>query len=466
MVFHNEDGNPARANIKQALGYLKDGDGDGNSQHLRYQDVDPPEGGRNGRKSIFGDNKNADEMMPPPDPNNSYIKPPSKIQILKFIKTHGYDEDPETKMTMLWGIVRSANLDFALLIWDEFKWQAVERSSGPSKMSKLLYTRFTKLIINRFLSNNKSDYKFGMEIPNSMTIDAINKSVGYNYYMAKKKESAKDKIIDEPEEKHVSLVKNRRGKGFMCYRDHMNLQNPSIFKNRKRRRSQLKIDRQTDEAVADMYNEWGQKLKGPAVEVPAVQSLLDLWKGSKASRLKSLRQKKQLVIGEGSSVAFNKYYDSSYNDSEATLYSLSSDTIKESANETDDADESDMDLSDDNPNEDDDAARYGVFMHNKSIATPNSTYLSPTATSSSLDYIQTLLDETRANELTDFMSHPVYTDTQTTLVVHNPEGNPELTSYILGASEVPLVTHVDVLATKTLLQEMFSTRMLIIYHLY
>ncbi|GJY02610.1 hypothetical protein Tco_0360762 [Tanacetum coccineum] len=29
--FHNEDGNPARANIKQALGYLKVGDGDGNS---------------------------------------------------------------------------------------------------------------------------------------------------------------------------------------------------------------------------------------------------------------------------------------------------------------------------------------------------------------------------------------------------------------------------------------------------
>ncbi|GJW16212.1 hypothetical protein Tco_0020345 [Tanacetum coccineum] len=32
IVFHNEDGNPARANIKQALGYIKDGDGDGNSQ--------------------------------------------------------------------------------------------------------------------------------------------------------------------------------------------------------------------------------------------------------------------------------------------------------------------------------------------------------------------------------------------------------------------------------------------------
>ncbi|GJV83797.1 hypothetical protein Tco_1523695, partial [Tanacetum coccineum] len=38
IVVHNEDGNPARANIKQALGYLKDGDGDGNSY---AQDGDP-----------------------------------------------------------------------------------------------------------------------------------------------------------------------------------------------------------------------------------------------------------------------------------------------------------------------------------------------------------------------------------------------------------------------------------------
>ncbi|GKB30229.1 hypothetical protein Tco_0869630 [Tanacetum coccineum] len=36
--------------------------------------------------------------MPSPDPNNTYIKPPLKNQILKFIKTLGYDEDHETKM--------------------------------------------------------------------------------------------------------------------------------------------------------------------------------------------------------------------------------------------------------------------------------------------------------------------------------------------------------------------------------
>ncbi|GJY43436.1 hypothetical protein Tco_0431649 [Tanacetum coccineum] len=38
MVFHNEDGESANTPHKQALvGYLKDGDGDGNSQLLRYQ---------------------------------------------------------------------------------------------------------------------------------------------------------------------------------------------------------------------------------------------------------------------------------------------------------------------------------------------------------------------------------------------------------------------------------------------
>ncbi|GKC52935.1 hypothetical protein Tco_1075680, partial [Tanacetum coccineum] len=192
-------------------------------------------------------------------------------------------------------------------------------------------------------------------------------------------------------------------------------------RSQRRRMSQLTIDSQIDEAITDMYNEWGQKLKG-----------------------------------EGSKAAHNKYYSSLDTASDATLYSSSSDESEESANETDNTDESDMDLSDDSRHGDDDDVRYGVFMHNMSTATPNSTYLSPTVTSSSLDFIHTLLDETPVNELTDFISHPVCTDAQTTSVVHNPKGNPELTSYISGAFELPLGTHVDVLATKTLMQAMFS----------
>nr|GEX23727.1 hypothetical protein [Tanacetum cinerariifolium] len=148
-----------------------------------------------------------------------------------------------------------------------------------------------------------------------------------------------------------------------------------------RRSIQLRIDSQIDEDVADTYAEWGQKLKGPAVDDPAVQSLLDLRKISKPSRLEN--------------------------------------TSEESANKTNNADKSDTDLTYDKPVRDDDAAGYGVPMYNKTTQTPNSTYPRLTITSSSLDFIQTLLDETPVNELIDLMSHPVYTDAHTTSVVHN-----------------------------------------------
>ncbi|GJY02915.1 hypothetical protein Tco_0361067, partial [Tanacetum coccineum] len=239
------------------------------------------------------------------------------------------------------------------------------------------------------------EYKFGMEVLDAMISDAIKKKAGYKYYMAKKVESDKAKIVDEPEEQHVSLIKSGRGKGFMCYGDQ----------------------------VANVPN----KLK--KVVVPR--------------KTRSLTIAKEAVIDTAN---------------DATLYSSSSDKSEESANEIDDANESDMDLFDDNPHKDNDDARYGVFMHNKSTITHDSTYLGLTVISSSLDFIRTFLDETPANELTDFMSHPVCIDAETTSVVHNPEGNPELASYISGASEVPLDTHVDVLATKTLMQEMFSDK--------
>ncbi|GKB04338.1 hypothetical protein Tco_0832481 [Tanacetum coccineum] len=86
---------------------------------------------------------------------------------------------------------------------------------------------------------------------------------------------------------------------------------------------------------------------------------------------------------------------------------------QESANETDDVDDSDRDLSYDNPDGNDDDAGFGVFMYNKSTETPKSTYCSLTITSSSLDFIQNLLEETPVNELMDLISNPVYTDAHT-----------------------------------------------------
>nr|GFB51296.1 hypothetical protein [Tanacetum cinerariifolium] len=202
-------------------------------------------------------------QMPPPDPNNTYIQPPSEIQTLEFIKTFGYDEDLETKLIVISKMVATrlhqpwrAILNFASLIWDEFEWKIVERSSRPSKMSKLLYTCFTKLIIDYILSHNKSiprrsdsklhssqdnhhitklvnttngNYKFGMEVPDAMISDAIKKKSGYKFYMAKKVDNEKAKIVDKLKEQHVSLIKSGKGKGFMCYGDQV-VNVPNKFK--------------------------------------------------------------------------------------------------------------------------------------------------------------------------------------------------------------------------------------------
>ncbi|GJU49286.1 hypothetical protein Tco_1218841 [Tanacetum coccineum] len=121
---------------------------------------------------------------------------------------------------------------------------------------------------------------------------------------------------------------------------------------------------------------------------------------------------KQIVVNLQTALLFKNALSTSSKESLTIVNQANeaSGSIRGKANKTDNADESNIDLS--NRQGDDDVA------------------------SSSLDFIQTLLDETPANELTDFMSHLVYIDAQTTLVVHNPEGNPELTVYISNEEDV------------------------------
>nr|GEX63043.1 hypothetical protein [Tanacetum cinerariifolium] len=180
-------------------------------------------------------------------------------------------------------------------------------------MSKLMYTRVTKLIIDHILSCNKSipcrsdsdihsegqdlplsnltntikgTYKFEMEILDTMINDVFKKSVGYKYYKTKKGETEKAKADEVPEEQHVYPVKVKEEK-VICV------------------------------------------------------------------------QAKQAVRVEGSSAAHNKYYEFeniSATDSDATQDSLRLDTDEARDDETDDSDDSNMDLSEDETKGDDDAA--------------------------------------------------------------------------------------------------------------
>ncbi|GJY22890.1 hypothetical protein Tco_0396548 [Tanacetum coccineum] len=62
-----------------------------------------------------------------------------------------------------------------------------------------------------------------------------------------------------------------------------------------------------DEAV--LLAKSGKKLKGVAIEDSSVQSLLDLRKGFKESRLESMRQEMQADRGEGSSAAKDREFE-------------------------------------------------------------------------------------------------------------------------------------------------------------
>ncbi|GJV15121.1 hypothetical protein Tco_1360444, partial [Tanacetum coccineum] len=291
-----------------------------------------------------------------PDPNNTYIQPPSEIKILEFIKTLGYDEDPKTKLIAIskmvatrlhqpWRAILSvlnrcltgkdSSWDTVRLLILQILWGIVHSAKSDSK----LHSAQDDHPITKLLSTTNGEYKFGMEVPDAMITTRISNQSG-------------------------------RGKGFMYYGDQVANVPKKLKKDvvpKKTRSFTIAEEAVVDELAKSISIQESCSQRRPAVEDPAVQSLLDLRKGSKASRLESL--------------------------SDATLYSSSLDKPEESANEIDDADESDMDLSNDNPHGDYDDA-----------------------------------------------SHPVYTDAQTTLVVHIPEGNPELTSYISGASEVPLGT--------------------------
>ncbi|GJU18629.1 hypothetical protein Tco_1146595 [Tanacetum coccineum] len=92
------------------------------------------------------------------------------------------------------GIVHSANLDYASLIWVELEWQAVNKTLRPSKMSKLIYTRFIKLIIDQFLSCNKSIpqrfdvdmHSEGQDSPLTKLINTVDESVSAQMVAAAK----------------------------------------------------------------------------------------------------------------------------------------------------------------------------------------------------------------------------------------------------------------------------------------
>ncbi|GJX42176.1 hypothetical protein Tco_0257166 [Tanacetum coccineum] len=266
------------------------------------------------------------------------------------------DSDITDTMMRFVGIVHSANLDFASLIWDEFKWQAVDRTLSSMKMSKL--------IIDHFLSCNKSIPRRSdvdmhsegqdspltklinivvvnsigrIEIPYTMINDAIRQSVGYMYYKHKKEKCEKGKAVEEPEEQHMYLVKSGRGKGYMRL-GNQEVNVPSVFKKNVVPRKQRSI------TIADNLLE--NKNEALTIERQVEKDVEDAYAAEKGLTLKG-------VVSE------DPFEDISVTNSDATRDSSCSDTDEEKDDETDDFD---MDISvDDDKRDEDDAAGFRAF---------------------------------------------------------------------------------------------------------
>ncbi|GKD93494.1 hypothetical protein Tco_1373331 [Tanacetum coccineum] len=185
-----------------------------------------------------------------PLPRTKFVEPPPHDELVSFVKHLGYtgslelvsemyidhmyqpwrtflsiingclsgksssiDRPRQSRIQILWGMIYKKNVDYAELIWEDFQFQIDSRQTSAQRREQMPYPRFTKVIINHFLSKhntlpkrqssfintikydsvvgnlkfvNKGEehQKYGMSISDSMMNDAIRNSTPYLTYLA------------------------------------------------------------------------------------------------------------------------------------------------------------------------------------------------------------------------------------------------------------------------------------------
>ncbi|GJY59467.1 hypothetical protein Tco_0459359 [Tanacetum coccineum] len=73
-----------------------------------------------------------------------------------FGKSTGLDRLGPSRAQILWGIFYQKNVDYVSLLWEEFMFQADHREISSTRKENMPYPKFTKVIINHFISKDKS----------------------------------------------------------------------------------------------------------------------------------------------------------------------------------------------------------------------------------------------------------------------------------------------------------------------
>nr|GEU78334.1 hypothetical protein [Tanacetum cinerariifolium] len=100
-------------------------------------------------------------------PNQQFDELPFKEEILAFLKelghitnkclsgkSTGYDNLHLSQAQILWGMYHKKNVDFAYLLWEDFVYQVEHKDA--TKSNEMYYPRFTKVIVNFFMTKDQS----------------------------------------------------------------------------------------------------------------------------------------------------------------------------------------------------------------------------------------------------------------------------------------------------------------------
>nr|GFA53034.1 hypothetical protein [Tanacetum cinerariifolium] len=124
-------------------------------------------------------------------------------------KSTGYDSLRLSQAQILWGMYHKKNVDFAYLQWEDFVYQVEHKDT--KKSNEMYYPRFTKVIVNFFMTKDQSipkGNKYGSILPIELMDEAITNFKSYKEYYAiasraeppKIKESIKKKQIKSDDE--------------------------------------------------------------------------------------------------------------------------------------------------------------------------------------------------------------------------------------------------------------------------
>ncbi|GJX56958.1 hypothetical protein Tco_0286855 [Tanacetum coccineum] len=124
-------------------------------------------------------------------------------------KDTAYEKICLSRAQIIWGMYNNKNIDYVYLLWEDFLFQVENKDT--KKTNKMLYPRFTKVIIDYFMLKDQHEKTqvYGAILPQHLTNQAMLESIAYQTYYAyaSGEKSPKEKYVRKKAESNTSPKK-------------------------------------------------------------------------------------------------------------------------------------------------------------------------------------------------------------------------------------------------------------------